>query len=441
MIRFRCPGCNQKIKLREEDAGRLGDCPKCKAPVEAPRIEVNLPGTGEMREDFEAGDEVGEYTLDKLVGKGGFAQVWSAHKPGGLPVALKIPHDTGAVRELLNEGMQLRRLNHPNIVRTIDINLKALPPHIVLEFVDGTSLYTLVKRNRTAGEFFPLAFIERIYLQVLDGVAYAHAQVPPVVHADLKPHNVLVADQVARIVDFGLGREEKKLDRILSTSVQVKSKRKLLGTEAYMAPEQKRGEPTDERTDVFSLGMMLQEMLCNEVYCGHTLPGELNPLAKPLDAVVKRATAAFPKMRYQNVAELREAFAGAVRPAVAQNPAPGTGVIKPASGIRPAVGEPSGSAVRLAISDAPAARTRPSVTPVTQMDASVDPGSGASAEGVRPAVAVLTAPSPRAAEALPLEQQEIPQIPPMAALLRDPRFLWIAGLIALLALAIILSLF
>ncbi|MCE9582627.1 MAG: serine/threonine protein kinase, partial [Planctomycetes bacterium] len=294
MIRFRCPTCTQKIKLREEDAGRLGDCPKCKAPVEAPRVEVTLPGSGEMRDDFEAGDEVGEYTLDKLVGKGGFAQVWSAHKKGGLPVAIKIPHDTGAVRELLNEGMQLRRLNHPNIVRTIDINLKALPPHIVLEFVDGTSLYTLVKRNRTAGEFFSLAFIEKIFLQVLDGVEHAHGQAPPVVHADLKPHNVLVADSVARIVDFGLGREEKKIDRILSTSVQLKSKRRLLGTEAYMAPEQKKGEATDERTDIFALGMMLQEMACNEVYCGHSLPGALNPLARPLDAVVKRATSAFP---------------------------------------------------------------------------------------------------------------------------------------------------
>lgn len=412
MIRFRCPACNQKIKLREEDAGRLGDCPKCKAPVEAPRIEVNLPGSGEMREDFEPGDEVGEYTLEKLVGKGGFAQVWSARKNGGPPVAIKIPHDTGAVRELLNEGMQLRRLNHPNIVRTIDISLKSLPPHIVLEYVDGTSLYTLVKRNRTGGEFFPLAFVERIFLQVLDGVEYAHGQTPPVVHADLKPHNVLIADQVARIVDFGLGREEKKLDRILSTSVQVKSKRKLLGTEAYMAPEQKKGEPTDERTDIFALGMMLQEMLCNEVYCGHTLPGELNPLARPLDAVVRKATAAFGKMRYQSVKELREAFAAALRPA----------------------GKESG--LRLSLASQPDPRA---ATPATRMDAAVEPGSGPSESGVRPAVAALTAPSPAGADALPLEE-DLPQVPPLAALLRDPRFLWIAGAIALVAVALLLSL-
>jgi serine/threonine protein kinase len=446
LIRFRCPGCNQKIKLREEDAGRLGDCPKCKGPLEAPRIEINLPGSGEMRDDFEPGDEVGEYILEKLVGRGGFAQVWCAKKDQGLPVAIKIPHDTGAVRELLNEGMQLRRLNHPNIVRTIDINLKALPPHIVLEYVDGTSLYSLVKRNRTAGEFFPLAFIEKIFLQVLDGVTYAHSQTPPVVHADLKPHNVLIADQVARIVDFGLGREEKKLDRILSTSVQLKSKRKLLGTEAYMAPEQKKGEATDERTDIFALGMMLQEMICNEVYCGHTLPGELNPLGKPLDVVVKRATAAFSKMRYQSVEELREAFLAAVRPGggasgvIRAVPGAAAAAAKPGSGIRPPVGDPSGSGIRpspLTTSGPP--RNGASVTPLTRMDAAVEAPPGPGEAAVRPAVAVMTAPSPAAIAVA--EDPDMPEVKPLAALLRDPRFLWIAGLFGLLALAILLSLF
>ncbi|KAF0240375.1 MAG: putative serine/threonine-protein kinase [Planctomycetota bacterium] len=444
VIRFRCPACNQKIKLREEDAGRLGDCPKCKAPVEAPRIEVNLPGASETRDDFEPGDEVGEYKLEKLVGRGGFAQVWRATKDQGLPVAIKIPHDTGAVRELLNEGMQLRRLNHPNIVRTIDINLKALPPHIVLEYVDGTALYSLVKRNRTAGEFFPLAFIEKIFLQVLDGVTYAHAQTPPVVHADLKPHNVLIADQVARIVDFGLGREEKKLDRILSTSVQLKSKRKLLGTEAYMAPEQKKGEATDERTDIFALGMMLQEMLCNEVYCGHTLPGELNPLAKQLDAVVKRATAAFPKMRYQTVGELREGFVAVVRPggaAARAFPGEAAAAARPGSGIRPAVGEASGSGIRPSALDTLAPpRNKTSVTPVTQMDAAVDGLPGPGEASVRPAVAVLEAVSPSIAAVAVAEEEDLPDVKPLAVLLRDPRFIWIAGLFALVALALLLSL-
>lgn len=314
VLRFKCPTCLQKIKIREEDAGRVGDCPKCRAPIEAPKVELPVPSSREITDDFEPGDEVGEYRLEKLLGKGGFAQVWSARKQDAPPVAIKIPHDTGAVRDLLNEGMQLRRLNHPNIVRTIDINLKALPPHIVIEFVDGVALSHLIKRNKSAGEFFPLAFVERIFLQLLDGVEHAHRQDPPVVHADLKPHNVLVADQTARIVDFGLGREEKRLERILSTSVHPKSKKRMLGTEAYMAPEQKKMEGTDERTDIFALGLMLQEMLCNEVYCGHTLPGELNPLARPLDAVVHRATAAYPKMRFQAVSEFREAFLAALRP-------------------------------------------------------------------------------------------------------------------------------
>jgi serine/threonine protein kinase len=414
LIRFRCSACQQKIKIREEDAGRLGECPKCKAPVEAPRIEFSLPGTGELREDFEAGDEVGEYRLEKLVGKGGFAQVWCARKNGGPPVAIKIPHDTAAVRELLNEGIQLRRLNHPNIVRTIDINLKALPPHIVIEYVDGTSLYALIKRNRTAGEFFPMAFVERIFLQILDGVEHAHAQVPPVVHADLKPHNVLVADQVARIVDFGLGREEKKLERILSTSVQVKSKRKLLGTEAYMAPEQKKGEGTDERTDIYALGMMLQEMLCNEVYCGHTLPGELNPLAVPLDAVVKKATAGLPRMRFRTVAELREAFVGAIRPpaASAPEPAPGAPGGKAAdSGIRRAIGA-AVEAVKSAVTTA----SRPDEEPS----------------------APIAAAAPAAAVA-PAEDADLPRVEPFVAMLRNPAFLFWGAIAGLLALAIAMS--
>lgn len=386
MIRFRCASCQQKIKVREEDAGRGGECPKCRGPLETPKIEIPAARAGDAVEDFEPGDEVGEYRLEKLVGRGGFAQVWSARRDGGAAVALKIPHDTGSVRELLNEGIQLRRLNHPNIVRTIDINLRALPPHIVLEFVDGTPLNTLIKRNRASGELFPLSFVERIFLQILDGMEHAHRQTPPVVHADLKPHNVLVADQVARIVDFGLGREEQKLERILSTAVTVKSKRRLLGTEAYMAPEQKRGEAPEERTDIFALGLMLQELLCNEVYLGHTLPGELNPLALPFDAVVRRATAAYPSMRYPDIAAFRAAFQEAL------------GVATGRSGRLPAAGAPPSTSTPPPVPGAP------------------PPGS----------------PPP----------PDIPEggVEPLVALLRDPRVLIGAVVIGTIALAILLSL-
>jgi serine/threonine protein kinase len=250
-------------------------------------------------------------------------------------------------------------------------------------------------------------------------------------------------------VDFGLGREEEKLDRILSTSVQVKSKRKLLGTEAYMAPEQKKGEPIDERTDIFALGMMLQEMLCNEIYCGHTLPGELNPLAKSLDAVVKRATAAFPKMRYQTVEELREGFMAVVRPGgsgasgvLKSVPGGAAAAPRPGSGIRPSVGDSSGSGIRPSSLDiSPSSRNTPSVTPSTQMDAAVEAPAGAGQAAIRPAIAVLAAPSPASQAVAVAEEDELPEVKPLAALLRDPRFLWIAGLFALLALAILLSLF
>ncbi|MCE9584893.1 MAG: hypothetical protein K8T20_20575, partial [Planctomycetes bacterium] len=178
-------------------------------------------------------------------------------------------------------------------------------------------------------------------------------------------------------------------------------------------------------------------------------------------AVVKRATSAFPKMRFQSIAELREAFLGVIRPGggVTKAVPGGSTAPRPGSGIRAAVGmegASSGSGIRVAAVESaamrssasgfstavetPPPRNAGSTTPVTGMDASIESPAGPADAGLR--TAVIAAPSPAMALAVPeTAHSELPEVPSLAALLRDPRILWIAGILAFLAIALVFSMF
>jgi len=204
----------------------------------------------ERRADWDAalvrGNTVGRYRLVRELGRGGFGRVWEAEDEAGGRVALKAlklgVHPGLREERLLQEADVAARLSHPAIVPVLDMGRCEHGPWLALELLRGE---TLAQRLRRAP--LPPAEALRIARAVAGGVAHAHAQ--GVVHRDLKPGNVFVCEGgEVKLLDFGLAHA--------FGTVKAAG-----GTPGYMAPEQWRGAPEDERSDVFSLGVILHQLL------------------------------------------------------------------------------------------------------------------------------------------------------------------------------------
>jgi predicted Ser/Thr protein kinase len=200
----------------------------------------------------------GRYELEELVGSGGMSSVYRAHdRLLERRVALKILHeqftrDEDYVERFRREARAVAQLTHPNIVTVIDRGEQDGRQFIVFEYVDGMNLKELVAQE---GRLSPREAIE-LGLQVARGLAFAHDQ--GLVHRDVKPQNVLLdADGRAKVTDFGIAHAVD-VDGMTITGT-------IMGTSNYIAPEQARGQPVDEQTDVYSLGCVLYELLAGEV--------------------------------------------------------------------------------------------------------------------------------------------------------------------------------
>jgi len=199
------------------------------------------------------------YELEELVGTGGMSSVYRAHDSLlERHVALKVMHE-----QLLGEGEHVERfrrearlaaqLSHPNIVTVIDRGEQEGRQFIVFEYVEGENLKALVEREA------PLAEREAIELalQVADGLAFAHAH--GLVHRDVKPQNVLLTeDGRAKVTDFGIARSIDVQHGLTQTGT-------VMGTSDYISPEQARGGPVDDCSDIYSLGAVLYELLTGDV--------------------------------------------------------------------------------------------------------------------------------------------------------------------------------
>ena len=273
------------------------------------------------------GDRLSEYVLVERIGTGGFGEVWVARHTeiAGRLVAIKVPSDKAFVRELRAEAFLQSALVHPNIVRTIGLNTQHDPPHFVMDFVEGISLRDLIRRKKRISP----AQAARISAQVLLALEFAHAR--GVVHRDIKPGNIICgSDGKVRVTDFGLSQVADASASGMRHSGGGKgaAPRLIPGTALYMAPEQRRGLAVDGRADVYSLGVVLYEMLTGELPTGCDLPSEVNPrVPAELDAIVKRAMKSDANQRYPGAAAMRsdlEAFlrgeAPSAKPAAVWSP-------------------------------------------------------------------------------------------------------------------------
>jgi serine/threonine protein kinase len=262
------------------------------------------------------GQRVGEYLLDDRIGSGAFGQVWRAHHHVWADqfVAIKFPTEPQYLRELQREGSALHGLVHPNIVKAVAFDPYADPAYLVMEYVPGHNLRSLVKARALSPDH-----AVAILRQVLAGLAFAHGR--GLVHRDVKPENILVhADAAAvgyvgeglvKVTDFGLGKATQATATqsvAFSASLNSEAGRDLAGTLDYMSPEQRAGEPVDARADLYACGVVLYEMLTGERPAGTDVPSDLNPaLPRHLDDAFRRSYARLDK-RFATADEMAAAL-------------------------------------------------------------------------------------------------------------------------------------
>ena len=201
---------------------------------------------------LEAGEQLGDYTIVRCLGRGGQATVYEArHTELERRVALKVP-DAGVRRRLLREARLAAELEHPCIARVEDIRDEGETPFLVMELCTGGDLERVIERHP---EGLPIARVRSIADRVLEALARAHAA--GIIHRDIKPSNVLLdGNGMAKLADLGLGLGGAPANRAESTLVAATA-----GTPAYMAPELRAGAELDGRTDLYAFGKVLFTML------------------------------------------------------------------------------------------------------------------------------------------------------------------------------------
>ncbi len=233
---------------------------------------------------MDAGDRIGRYVVESLLGKGGMGEVYRAHDDVlRRRVALKLLQSesgpTGSatsqsnVKRVLREARMAAALDHPNVVAVFDVGEHEGTPFLVMELVAGTSLRALLVASTV-----PMSERVRWLVDVARALAAAHRA--GLVHRDIKPDNVIVReDGVVKVLDFGIARRDVasvgagptsslRTTDLPSGSLSYETTQEgasvLAGTPAYMAPEQIRGEPIDGRADQFAWGVMAWEVLTGQ---------------------------------------------------------------------------------------------------------------------------------------------------------------------------------
>jgi serine/threonine protein kinase len=269
-----------------------------------------------------SGQIFGHYKLLEILGTGGMSLVYRAHQTNiDRDVAIKImapalSSQESFARRFKQEAEVFAKLEHPHIVPIYDYDQHEKYLYLVLRLIPGGSL---TERLTKEGNKFPLSLAAKIVEQVADGLAYAHEN--KIVHRDLKPGNILLDnDDNAYIMDFGIAK--------VVTETKGGAMSALLGTPAYIAPEQWQSGIIDFRADIYSLGVVVYRMLTGELPFSSTspfylmyshlhestpLPSHHNSSISPaLDDVVLKALAKRPDERYQSVQEFARAFRKAV---------------------------------------------------------------------------------------------------------------------------------
>ena len=254
---------------------------------------------------LKVGDQLGPYKIMGLLGSGGMGQVFKARDTRlGRFVAIKILFDALTSR-FEREARAISSLNHPNICTLYDVGRN----YLVMELVDGQPLRGPIPAARA----LPIA------IQLVDALEAAHQK--GIIHRDLKPKNILLTSNGVKLLDFGLAKFSWRQEST-DVTASVTEPGLIVGTVAYMSPEQAQGLPIDARSDIFSFGIVLHEVLTGQRPFSSTTEGgamaailrdEPAPLnaAPALDPIVERCLRKDPAARFQTAAELKQALQAA----------------------------------------------------------------------------------------------------------------------------------
>lgn len=238
-------------------------------------------------------DKIGRFKVLELIGQGAMAMVYKAYDPSiDRTLAIKVLREEKCIDEeyrqrFIREARAAGNLSHPNIVTVYDVGETEHRPYIAMELVEGTSLDKIMKSKKQLSVEQALAII----LQLARALDFAHKN--GVVHRDIKPSNIIHPQKGAqiKITDFGIAHLEN------TDMTQHTQMGEVLGTPQYMSPEQVLGEPVDGRSDLFSVGVVLYQMLSGQKpFTGDTVASLLFQIAtedpKPIDQVVKNLPSA-----------------------------------------------------------------------------------------------------------------------------------------------------
>ncbi|MBM3754141.1 MAG: hypothetical protein FJW38_09200 [Acidobacteria bacterium] len=302
----------------------------------------NAPSPVEAGQAYQPGARLAHYEIVKRIGVGAMGEVYLAQDTKLFrPVAVKIlPRrflkSPERVARFQREAQAASKLNHPNILIIHEIGHEGETHFMVTEFIEGENL-----RDRLRSTAGPLSILDAVRVAEQMTAALSVAHEAGIIHRDLKPENVMIRpDGLLKVLDFGLaGMRQQPLDRprtpVTGSSDQT-SYGQVMGTPKYMSPEQTRGEFADERSDVFSLGVMLYEMLVGaQAFPGATAqevmwrvaeyqPPPLPAKAAQLQPVVRQAMAKEAGQRYANMREFGDALAQVRR---AAEPKPRTALL------------------------------------------------------------------------------------------------------------------
>ncbi|HYP28676.1 MAG TPA: serine/threonine-protein kinase, partial [Blastocatellia bacterium] len=256
--------CPDDASLRAEVESLITAFENQRGFLERPAFSLGMKMlSGESKEESLDGKLIGPYRVHSLLGEGGMGKVYLAHD--GLldrKVALKfLSHkftdDAWAKRQLIKEAQAIARLDHPNICAVHGFEEHEGYAFIVMQYVEGETLASLIQRGLPEAEQIP-----RLAVQIVSALVEAHSH--GIVHRDIKPQNIMVAaNGQAKVLDFGLAKLIQQKQDVLNAGESESSQLGLvLGTVAYMSPEQLRDERLDFRSDIFSFGIVLYEMIC-----------------------------------------------------------------------------------------------------------------------------------------------------------------------------------
>ncbi len=274
---------------------------------------------------LDVGSKLGAYEILAHLGAGGMGEVYRARDPRlGREIAIKVlpatlADDPDRRERFEREARAIASLNHPHIVTIHSVEQGAGLHFLTMELVEGTTLADLIPQRG-----FPISRVLEIAIAISDAVAAAHDK--GVTHRDLKPANVMIrSDGRVKLLDFGLAKLREKApdggSTVLAATQLATGEGRIVGTVAYMSPEQAEGKAVDHRTDIFSLGVMLYEMVTGErPFTGETSLSVLasivrdtpavasslrNDVPQELGQIIRRALVKDPERRYQSAKDLR----------------------------------------------------------------------------------------------------------------------------------------